>query len=168
MLRFACMSLVQGPLSDAFERRRVILFALLVFRVTAFGWPLSPSVGWLTAFRVMQGMSAGVEYVSGRAVIRDRFEGSAATKLLALVSMIFSLSPALAPVFGGWVVTLFAWRAIFLTLLAYAVAMLLLCVFRLPETLPRYARRPFGIGSLRCASISRSSAIVVVVLLPLR
>jgi DHA1 family bicyclomycin/chloramphenicol resistance-like MFS transporter len=52
-------------------------------------------------------MSAGVGTVVGRAVIRDRFEGSAATKLLALVTMIFSLSPALAPTFGGWAVTLF-------------------------------------------------------------
>jgi DHA1 family bicyclomycin/chloramphenicol resistance-like MFS transporter len=58
-------------------------------------------------FRVVHGMSAGVGTVVGRAVIRDRFEGSAATKLLALVTMIFSLSPALAPTFGGWAVTLF-------------------------------------------------------------
>jgi MFS family permease len=60
--------------------------------------------------------------------IRDCFDGAAAARLLALVSMIFSLSPALAPVFGGWVVTLFTWRAIFLALFAYAVAMLVLCV----------------------------------------
>ena len=45
----------------------------------------------------MQGMSAGVGTVVGRAIIRDCFEGAAATRLLALVSMIFSLSPALAP-----------------------------------------------------------------------
>ena len=82
----------------------------------------------------------------GRAIIRDCFDGAAATRLLALVSRIFSLSPALAPVFGGWVVTLFTWRAIFLTLFAYAVAMLVLCVRSLPETLPRHARRPFAIG----------------------
>src|SRR5260370_40010996 len=79
----------------------------------------------------MQGMWAGVGPVVGRAIIRDCFEGAAATRLLALVSMIFSLSPALAPVFGGWVVTLFTWRAIFLTLFAYAVAMLMLCVHSL-------------------------------------
>jgi MFS transporter, DHA1 family, multidrug resistance protein len=60
----------------------------------------------------MQGMSAGVGTVVGRAIIRDCFEGAAATRLLALVSMIFSLSPALAPVFGGWVVTLFTWREV--------------------------------------------------------
>src|SRR6202048_2169621 len=146
LLAFACMSLVHGPLSDAFGRRRVILFALLAFALAALGCALSPSVGWLTAFRVVQGMSAGVGTVVGRAVVRDCFDGAAATRLLALVSMIFSLSPALAPVFGGWVVTLFTWRAIFLTLFAYAVAMLMLCVRSLPETLPQHARRPLGIG----------------------
>src|SRR5258708_944983 len=148
LLAFACMSLVHGPLSDAFGRRRVILSALLAFAVAALGCTLSPSVGWLTAFRVVQGMSAGVGTVVGRAIIRDCFDGAAATRLLALVSMIFSLSPALAPVFGGWVVTLFTWRAIFLTLFAYAVAMLVLCARSLPETLPRHARRPFGLSIL--------------------
>jgi DHA1 family bicyclomycin/chloramphenicol resistance-like MFS transporter len=146
LLAFACMSLMHGPLSDAFGRRRVILFALLAFALAALGCALSPSVGWLTSFRVVQGMSAGVGTVVGRAIIRDCFEGAAAARLLALVSMIFSLSPALAPVFGGWVVTLFTWRAIFLTLFAYAVAMLMLCLRSLPETLPRHARHPFGIG----------------------
>ena len=103
LLAFACMSLMHGPLSDAFGRRRVILSALSAFGLAALGCALSPSVGWLTAFRVMQGMSAGVGTVVGRAIIRDCFEGAAATRWLALVSMIFSLSPALAPVFGGWV-----------------------------------------------------------------
>jgi DHA1 family bicyclomycin/chloramphenicol resistance-like MFS transporter len=148
LLAFACMSLMHGPLSDAFGRRRVILCALSAFGLAALGCALSPSVGWLTAFRVMQGMSAGVGTVVGRAIIRDCFEGAAATRWLALVSMIFSLSPALAPVFGGWVVTLFTWRAIFLTLFAYAVAMLMLCARSLPETLPLHARRPFGLGIL--------------------
>jgi DHA1 family bicyclomycin/chloramphenicol resistance-like MFS transporter len=148
LLAFACMSLLHGALSDAFGRRRVILFALLAFALAALGCALAPSVGWLTAFRVVQGMSAGVGTVVGRAIIRDCFEGAAAARLLALVSMIFSLSPALAPVFGGWVVTLFTWRVIFLTLFAYAVAMLVLCGLSLPETLPRHARRPFGIGSM--------------------
>jgi DHA1 family bicyclomycin/chloramphenicol resistance-like MFS transporter len=146
LLAFACMSLMHGPLSDAFGRRRVILFALPAFALAALGCALSPSVGWLTAFRVVQGTSSGVGTVVARAIIRDCFDGAAATGLLALVNMIFSLSPAFAPVFGGWVVTLFTWRAIFLTLFIYAVAMLMLCVRSLQETLPQHARRPIGIG----------------------
>src|SRR6202022_1045516 len=111
-LAFACMSLMHGPLSDAFGRKRVILTALSAFALAALGCALSPSVGCVAACRGVQGMSAGVGPVVGRAIIRDCFEGAAAARLLALVSMIFSLSPALAPVFGGWVVTLFTWRAI--------------------------------------------------------
>src|SRR5258707_15194856 len=45
LLAFACMSLVHGPLSDAFGRRPVILFALLVFALAARGCALSPGVG---------------------------------------------------------------------------------------------------------------------------
>ena len=56
--------------------------------------------------------------------------------------MIFSLSSALAPVLGGWVVKLFAWRAIFLTLFAYAVALLMHCWHSLPETLPQQCTAP--------------------------
>src|SRR5882757_10030710 len=59
LLAFSCMSLLHGALSDAFGRRRVILFALLAFALAALGCALAPSVGWLTAFRVVQGMSAG-------------------------------------------------------------------------------------------------------------
>jgi DHA1 family bicyclomycin/chloramphenicol resistance-like MFS transporter len=58
LLAFACMSLMHGPLSDAFGRRRVILTALSAFGLAALGCALSPSVGWLTSFRVVQGMSA--------------------------------------------------------------------------------------------------------------
>jgi len=142
LLAFACMSLVHGPLSDAFGRRRIILLTLLAFALEALGCALSPNVGWLTTLRVAQGMSAGVGTVVGSTIIRDCFERTAATKLLALVSMIFSLSSALAPVLGGWVVKLFAWRAIFLTLFAYAVALLMHCWHSLPETLPQQCTAP--------------------------
>jgi MFS transporter, DHA1 family, multidrug resistance protein len=46
------------------------------------------------------------------------------------------------------VVTLFTWRASFLTLFAYAVAMLMICLRSLPETFPQHSRRPLGIGIL--------------------
>src|SRR5258706_1956223 len=61
LLAFACMSLMHGPLSDAFGRRRVILPALLAFGLASLGCALSPSVGWLTAFRVVQ-PSNSIEY----------------------------------------------------------------------------------------------------------
>jgi DHA1 family bicyclomycin/chloramphenicol resistance-like MFS transporter len=58
--------------------------------------------------------------------------------------MIFSIAPAVAPILGGWIVTLFDWRAIFLSLLAYSILLFIFCYRRLPETLPPEKRHPFN------------------------
>src|SRR5205823_8786085 len=105
----------------AFGRRNVILCALVVFIVGTFGCAASHSVHYLWVFRIMQGVSAGAGVVVGRAIIRDLFADAAAARLLSLVTMIFTIAPAIAPILGGWIVTWFDWRAIFLALFAYTL-----------------------------------------------
>jgi DHA1 family bicyclomycin/chloramphenicol resistance-like MFS transporter len=58
--------------------------------------------------------------------------------------MIFSIAPAIAPVLGGWIVTFFDWRAIFLALFAYTLVLGYMCWQHLPETMPRHQRQPFN------------------------
>ncbi len=58
-------------------------------------------------------MSAGVGMAVGRAIIRDLHEGPQAQKLMATISMIFSIAPAIAPVLGGWIHVWFGWRFVF-------------------------------------------------------
>lgn len=144
MLAFAGMVLWHGALSDAFGRRNVILVSLAMFAIGTLGCAAAHTVHYLWVFRIMQGISAGAGVVVGRAIIRDLYEGAAAARLLSLVTMIFSIAPAVAPILGGWIVTLFDWRAIFLSLLAYSVLLLIYCYRRLPETLPPEKRHPFN------------------------
>jgi DHA1 family bicyclomycin/chloramphenicol resistance-like MFS transporter len=144
MLAFAGMVLWHGALSDAFGRRNVILVSLAMFAIGTLGCAAAHTVHYLWVFRIMQGISAGAGVVVGRAIIRDLYEDAAAARLLSLVTMIFSIAPAIAPILGGWIVTLFDWRAIFLSLLAYSVLLLIFCYRRLPETLPPEKRHPFN------------------------
>ena len=144
MFSFACMVLWHGALSDAFGRRAVVLVSLVLFAIGTLGCAASHSVHYLWAFRIMQGVSSGAGVVVGRAIIRDLYEDAAAARLLSMVTMFFSIGPAVAPVLGGWIVTLFDWRAIFLALLGYSVVLGLYCYYRLPETLPREKRPPFN------------------------
>jgi len=144
MLAFAVMVLWHGALSDAFGRRNVILVALVVFAIGSFGCASASSVEYLWVFRVLQGISAGAGVVVGRAIIRDLYSDTAAARLLSMVTMIFSIAPAIAPVVGGWIVTLLDWRAIFLALSVYTVLLFWFCWKHLPETVPPTERQPFN------------------------
>ena len=144
MLAFAGMVLWHGALSDAFGRRNVILVSLVVFAIGTFGCAASHSVHYLWIFRIMQGVSAGAGVVVGRAIIRDLYSDAAAARLLSLVTMIFTIAPAIAPILGGIIVEYSDWRTIFLVLLGYSAALFIYCYRKLPESLPRHKRQPFN------------------------
>src|SRR4051812_44947777 len=103
LLPLSIMSLVQGPASDALGRRPVILAGLCVYTLASVGCTFAPNFTTLLIFRSLQGTSAGVGMIVGRAVIRDLFEGPQAQELLSLVTMLFAFAPAVAPVIGGWI-----------------------------------------------------------------
>jgi DHA1 family bicyclomycin/chloramphenicol resistance-like MFS transporter len=142
------MILFHGALSDAYGRRRPILLSLVVFVAGSIGCALSPSIGVLLAFRMLQGLSAGAGVVVGRAMIRDVYAGPHAERLMALVTMIFSIGPAIAPVLGGAIVTAFGWRSIFTFIVIYTLLLLGASYLLLPETLALAARRPFAFRPL--------------------
>jgi len=148
MFAFAIMILWHGALSDTLGRRNVILVSLAVFAIGSLGCAASHSVEYLWAFRILQGVSAGAGVVIGRAIIRDVYDGVEAVRLLSLVTMIFAIAPAIAPVLGGWIVKLLDWRSIFLFLFVYTVLLFWLCSRKLPETLPPSQRQPFNAESL--------------------
>ena len=140
MAAYAVMSLVHGPLSDAYGRRGVILISLVVYAIAAAGCGAAASFHQLLAFRVLQGMSAGAGLVVGRAIIRDRFDGADAQRLMAQVTLIFGVAPAAAPIIGGWVLYFLNWRWIFRSLSVFTLVLLLLSLLALPETHPRERR----------------------------
>jgi DHA1 family bicyclomycin/chloramphenicol resistance-like MFS transporter len=148
MIAYALMSLFHGPLSDALGRRRVILVGVAVFALASIGCALAGSVGSLLAFRALQGISAGAGLIVGRAIIRDCFDGVEAQRLMAAVSMIFGIAPAIAPIVGGWVVAFAHWSMIFWLLAAFAAALWLTCLAWLPETHPLERRVPLSFDEL--------------------
>ena len=140
LLAYALMSVVHGPLSDAIGRRKVIIGGLAVFALASVGCALSRDLTTLLAFRALQGLSAGVGLIVGRALIRDVLDGDDAQRLMSQVSMIFGVAPAIAPIIGGWILGWGHWSGIFWFLVAFALALLLAVSMALPETHPAEAR----------------------------
>lgn len=141
LLAFAMMTLWHGAISDCFGRRRVILAALGLFGLASAGCAGATSIEQLWFWRAMQGVTAGAGIVISRAIVRDLFDGAQAQRLMAQITMMFALAPAIAPVIGGWLQTLFGWRAIFIFLVAATATLGLICWKRLPETLPPEKRQ---------------------------
>ncbi len=149
LFTMALMTLFHGTLSDSFGRRPVILTALALYVVTAIGCALATSLPQLLFWRALQGLTAGAGMIVGRAIIRDSFSGHEAQRLMSLVTMIFGIAPAIAPVIGGWLQGAFGWRAIFWFLALYGAVLFIASVRRLPETHPvSAARQPFQAGPL--------------------
>ncbi len=142
MFAYAFMMLWHGALSDALGRRPIVLAGLALFAFGTLGCAIAGNIQSLWLFRALQGLSAGTGLVVGRAIIRDRFAGPEAQKMMSQMTMVFGLGPALAPIIGGALLNLLGWRSIFWAMLAWAVLMLVLCARTLPETLPVAQRHP--------------------------
>jgi DHA1 family bicyclomycin/chloramphenicol resistance-like MFS transporter len=136
------MMLWHGALSDALGRRPVVLAGLGVYAVATLGCAISGNIASLWLFRALQGISAGTGLVVARAIIRDRFHGAEAQRLMSQMTLVFGVAPAVAPVLGGVLLNALGWRSIFWVLFVLVVGMLTWAAARLPETLPREARLP--------------------------
>lgn len=143
LFTLALMTLFHGTLSDSFGRRPVILASLAVYVLTSMGCALADSLPQLLFWRAVQGLAAGAGIIVGRAIIRDSLEGHEAQRLMSLVTMIFGIAPAIAPVIGGWLQGAFGWRIIFWFLATYGVVLFFAVARGLAETHPVAARQAF-------------------------
>jgi len=148
MLAYTLTSLLHGSLSDALGRRRPILAGLGLYTIASIGCAAAPSFPALLACRAAQGLVAGAGQIIGRAIVRDRFHGAEAQRLMSMITMIFGLGPAAAPIIGGWVHALLGWRAVFGAMALLGFALLLFTALRLPETHPPSRRTPLHLGEL--------------------
>lgn len=134
LLGFAGGQLAYGPLSDRLGRRPVLLGGLGLYLVATTGCIAAPSLAWLLAGRLAQGLGACAGPVLARAIVRDVHEGARLARVLSLATMGMSLAPMTAPIVGGLVLLLVDWRGIFAVLALVGLTLLLGVHRRLAET----------------------------------
>ena len=142
LVGYAAMSLFHGPISDAIGRKKVLLAGIVVFTLASVGAALANDMGTMLVYRALQGLSAGVGLIVGRAVVRDCLDGDDAQRLMSQISMIFGIAPAIAPVIGGWILGFSDWHGIFWFLAGFGVLLAVLTAWGLPESHPPEQRVP--------------------------
>ncbi|MBL7253126.1 multidrug effflux MFS transporter [Paractinoplanes lichenicola] len=125
---------IVGPLSDAWGRRRPLLTGITLYLAGSLWCALAPTVEWLIAGRIVQSLGAAAGIVLARAIVRDLFEGTAMTRFFSTLMVVNGVAPILAPVLGGFLLTVTTWRAVFLVLAAIGLTLLVAVLFTLPES----------------------------------
>jgi len=129
-----------GPLSDKLGRMRPLLASLFILLLASIGCALAQDISQLLAARFIQGLAGAGGAVLSRAVARDLYNGHALTRFFAMLMLVNGLAPIAAPVMGGALLSWMNWRGLFMVLTAIALLLLVLCVWRLRETLPAPSR----------------------------
>ena len=101
-----------GPAIDRMGRRPVLLAGIAIYTLAAALGALAAGHGTLLAARVVQAIGASAGLVASRVIVGDLFDRAEAGRRQAMLMSVMLLSPALAPVLGGFVAEHFGWRPI--------------------------------------------------------
>ncbi len=148
LLAFAASQLVYGPASDRFGRRPVLIAGLALFVAGGAIALVSPSAEVLIASRVVQGLGGGAGPAIARAIVLDVFGRDRAGRVLAYMTIATPLAPAIAPIIGGLLQEVFDWRAVFVTLVALGVSLIVAYRLLIPETNRRPDRGATNVGQM--------------------
>ncbi len=132
---FALSQLVCGPLSDAFGRRRIALAFTLVYLLGSVIAASAPSVEWLLAARLVQGIGAAAGVSVARAMVRDLHTGDASIRIMNMIGVLLAIGPAASPTIGGIALDLFGWQSVFLFMVGYGAILAIVLLTLTPETM---------------------------------
>jgi DHA1 family bicyclomycin/chloramphenicol resistance-like MFS transporter len=158
LMGFAIGQLFYGNISDRHGRKPVIYLGLAIYLAGTLGCIFAFDINTLIAARFVQGLGGAAGPVLARAMVADSHDRAEAAKIMASIAGVMALVPAIAPVFGSWLLYLFEWRAHFVTLLIFGV-LTLVGIARLQETLKTVSTEPLNLSSIfnqfpRCLSNS--------------
>lgn len=122
IVAFGLAQLFWGPISDRFGRRPALMAGISIYMLASIGCMFAPSIEYLVAARFLQGIGACSGQVMARAIVRDLYEPKEGARIMAFMMLFFMLAPLLGPLIGGHLTVWFSWRANFVFLLAFSMA----------------------------------------------
>ena len=110
----ASLMLSSGSIGDRFGRRTVLQAGLGLFTLASLGCSLAPSLGWLIAFRALQGAGGSALTPMSMGIITATFADPAArTRAIGMWSGTWGIGMVTGPALGGVLAAAWGWRSLF-------------------------------------------------------
>jgi MFS family permease len=114
-LAFGGGLLPAGRAADVYGHRRLFVIGCGTFAIASLGAGMAPSIGWLIACRILQGIGTACSTPATMALLADTFpEGAARRRALAWWGTAGPVGGIAAIVIGGLAIEAIGWRAMFL------------------------------------------------------
>ncbi|HFZ2392009.1 Bcr/CflA family multidrug efflux MFS transporter [Klebsiella aerogenes] len=127
---FALGQLFWGPLSDRYGRKPILLTGLAIFALGCLGMLWVRDATLMLVLRFVQAIGVCAAAVTWQAMVTDYYPAQRTNRIFATIMPLVGLSPALAPLLGSWLLVHLEWQAIFATLFAITL-LLMVPAFRL-------------------------------------
>jgi EmrB/QacA subfamily drug resistance transporter len=145
----AALLMLAGALADRIGRRTIFQVGLSLFTLGSWMCSLAPSLGWLIAFRVLQGVGGSMLNPAALGIITNTFTGPAErARAIGVWDGVFGLSMALGPVLGGVLVGYVGWRGIFWANIPVGLAAISLTSLFVPDSKAPQSRRADPVGQV--------------------
>ncbi|MGK3149045.1 multidrug effflux MFS transporter [Staphylococcus shinii] len=134
MIGLAIGQFTFGPLSDAYGRKKIALLIISIYVIASLIAVFTTSLSLLLIIRLIQGLTGGGAIVIAKASIGDQHKGKSLAKGLASLLVVNGIITILAPLIGGYALSISNWKAIFLILTVVSFAILIFAFFKMEET----------------------------------
>jgi DHA1 family bicyclomycin/chloramphenicol resistance-like MFS transporter len=152
-LGLALGQLFFGPLSDTIGRKPSIYAGYALFIAGSLVSLFAASFPVMLLGRLLQGLGASAPRAVTLALVRDRFGGRAMAQVMSYIITTIVLIPMIAPSLGQAILLYSGWRAIFGSIVLFALVTLAWFALRIPETLDPENRAPFSFQRIRSATL---------------
>jgi EmrB/QacA subfamily drug resistance transporter len=149
LLTLGSLILVGGSIGDIFGETRVFMLGVAAFGAASILCGIAPDINTLIVFRAIQGIAGALLTPASLALITSTFSGEERGAAIGTWTAWTGISIVIGPLFGGWLIDVSSWRAIFFVNIPIAVATMAIAL-RLPRGSGRTAVRVDLVGAALC------------------
>jgi EmrB/QacA subfamily drug resistance transporter len=109
----AALTLIGGALADAYGKARMLVLGCLLFGVASAACAVAPSIAWLIAARIAQGIAGAIVGPASLALIGATYPRAERNRAIGVWAAASALTTAGGPILGGWLIETFGWQSVF-------------------------------------------------------
>jgi EmrB/QacA subfamily drug resistance transporter len=159
----ASLLMFSGAAADRIGRRVIFQVGLSLFTLGSWLCSLAPSLNWLIAFRLLQGIGGSMLNPPALGIITNTFTRPAErARAIGVWDGVFGLSMALGPVLGGILVGTVGWRGIFWVNIPVGLAAISLTALFVPDSRAAMGRKADPVGQFLVIVMLGSLAYAII------